>query len=115
MIDAFNLDDAILRVATKVFGYKNQSEKAVEECAELIVAIKHFNSGKVSKEDLASEIADVYIMCQQLAMYVGPAMVDQQVSTKCIRLRERIEETRFTHDQAELSRAHSQKPTPGQS
>ena len=54
----------ILEAAIKTFGERNQEEMAVEECAELITAIKHKHRGR--EHNIAEEIADVEIMLEQL-------------------------------------------------
>jgi NTP pyrophosphatase (non-canonical NTP hydrolase) len=43
-----------------------QKKIAIEELAELITAILHFERNKISKQDLISEVADVEIMLKQL-------------------------------------------------
>jgi len=53
------------------WGENSQLMKAVEECAEFIVALFHAKSGKVSDIDLASEIADVMIIAMAAARSVG--------------------------------------------
>ena len=54
----------ILEAAIKTFGEIAQEEMAVEECAELITAIKHKHRGR--EHNIAEEIADVEIMLEQL-------------------------------------------------
>ena len=54
----------ILTTAIRTFGEKEQECQAIEECAELIVAINHKHRGRDS--NIAEEIADVEIMLEQL-------------------------------------------------
>lgn len=54
----------ILELAIRVFGERAQEEKAIEECAELICALSHKHFGRSA--NIAEEIADVEIMCEQL-------------------------------------------------
>lgn len=82
------------------YGIDAQKEIAVEECAELIVAIKkndrkNFATGKEVANSLAeigSEIADVMIMCEQLAYLYGiEEVVKEQIEYKISRQFERME------------------------
>lgn len=42
-----------------------------EECAELINALCKYKRGRVTDSDVITEIADVMIMCEQMAYYFG--------------------------------------------
>jgi NTP pyrophosphatase (non-canonical NTP hydrolase) len=69
---------------------------AVEELAELIKAVckflRHGSLTKTVKDEVAGEIADVQIMCEQLTLMFG---IEQEVGiakmAKLQRLKERIE------------------------
>ena len=54
--------------ACQLWGYQAQFYQAIEECAELIVAINHFTRYKSSDNlrNVAEEIVDVEIMLEQL-------------------------------------------------
>ena len=80
----------ILRDAVSTFGVVPQFEMAIEECAELIVAIRGFDRGKNSRADVIDEIADVTIMCEQLKQMFGPDWVEDRIEFKINRLRARI-------------------------
>jgi len=81
------------------YGIDAQKEIAVEECAELIVAIKNNDrraaTGKEVANSLAeigSEIADVKIMCEQLAYLYGiEEVVNEQIEFKIARQFDRME------------------------
>jgi NTP pyrophosphatase (non-canonical NTP hydrolase) len=90
MIDNSYLNMAVLKAAIKTWGEEAQLELAQEECAELIVAINHFKRGRVDAYKVAEEIADVYLMCQELALIVGEEKVEQVIKDKIARTRERI-------------------------
>lgn len=53
------------------WGEKAQYEQAVEECAELIATLQHFGRGKVDREVVVDELADVYLMLGQLIYMFG--------------------------------------------
>lgn len=75
------------------YGMDAQSGKAVEECAELIVAIEHMKKKRwlpqdevAALENLAGEIADVRIMCEQIAYLYGiEEVVKEQIDFKIAR------------------------------
>lgn len=77
-------------VITK-FGFDAQKAMAVEECAELINALCKEKRGRATDEDIITEIADVQIMCEQLAIIYGKEKVRQERLRKLLRLHERIQ------------------------
>lgn len=81
------------------YGIKSQEQVAIEECAELIQAITKSNRPvNGAKEfvmrlgDVAGEIADVLIMCEQLAYLYGIGeLVKEKIDFKIARQLERME------------------------
>lgn len=71
-------------------GGKYQAMKAVEECAEMTAALMHFFSDRALMEEVITEIADVQIMCEQLALMFGPAEVEREKQRKLERMKERL-------------------------
>ena len=72
------------------WGFPSQIEMLVEECAELIVAVKHFNRER--HEDvlpLINEIADVEIMLEQMRRIFDCELIDMVKRKKLTRLAER--------------------------
>jgi NTP pyrophosphatase (non-canonical NTP hydrolase) len=77
----------ILKKAMQLFNWNDQLAQLMEECAELTVLCNHIRRGrskplenKKDAEDLASEIADVQIMIEQLTLYY-PAL-QEEISSK---------------------------------
>lgn len=62
----------------------------VEECSELTNAICKFRRGRVNEDDIITEIADVMIMCEQMAAYFGKDKVALEKENKLERLEERL-------------------------
>ena len=81
------------------YGIDAQNGKTVEECAELIVAIEHMKKKRWLPQDvlaalanLAGEIADVRIMCEQIAYLHGIGeLVNEQIEYKISRQLGRME------------------------
>lgn len=66
-------------------------EQCEEECAELILALKHYKRGKADKYAVCEEIADVMIMAEQMAMLFGCTEVMEIKNDKLTRLHGLIE------------------------
>ncbi len=54
--------------AIKTFGPKHQIIKAIEELSELVTALARYSLGEGNLDNIAEEIADVEVMCEQLIM-----------------------------------------------
>lgn len=76
----------IYEKAVRHFGIYAQYEQAIEEAAELIVAVRHYKRGRVSLQDIASEVADMEIMCSQLRCIIGEDTVQKEKEMKLGRL-----------------------------
>lgn len=82
----------IMLSAVMAFGFKSQKEMAKEECAELIDALCKEVRGRASEEEVVTEIADVMIMMEQLALIYGPERVAIEKARKLDRLEHRLRE-----------------------
>jgi NTP pyrophosphatase (non-canonical NTP hydrolase) len=78
----------IYEKSVKYFGVKAQFDKANEELLELGLAIHHFQDAKIDLKGIATEIADVEIMCAQLRVIIGEEIVNAEKAIKLSRLRE---------------------------
>lgn len=68
------------------WGEDAQYDQAVEECAELIAALKHFRRGKVNQQAVIDELADVTLMVGQLTWMFGAERVEESVQKKLEKL-----------------------------
>lgn len=73
------------------YGWYKQELQATEEMGELLAVLNQHKRGKVSREDVISEIADVMVMCEQLALIYGKTEVKQEMFMKLERLNDRID------------------------
>lgn len=74
------------------FGYTTQVHKAIEEMAELTdVLMKNFH-GRAKPEQIITEIADVVICMEELALHFGVKEVYDEKERKIQRLAERLKE-----------------------
>lgn len=99
--DEIRLDDRdmdTLDAALDEYGVDAQFEMMEEECAELLVASKHRKRGKLGDDpdgEFVDELADVMILCDQLALVFGPKHVERRVQQKLDRLRGRLPPEHF--------------------
>lgn len=78
---------ASAKQALTVFGKVRQQHKAIEECNELAVAVAHWASYKVTDAEVAAEVADVLLMCEQLGLMLGRDVVNTAIKLKLEKLR----------------------------
>ena len=85
------MDKVISRAIVK-YGIKNQSIVAVEELSELQKEICKAQRGMLNKEHFIEEMADVWIMCEQLKLMYNITDADVQavVNRKIERLRRNV-------------------------
>ena len=84
-----NLEE-ICKFAVDKFGMEKQTWQAIEEMGELISAINHYNRNRADLKDVCTEIADVQIMMEQLAIIYGKEDVASERKYKLERLKERL-------------------------
>ncbi|MDA3904106.1 MAG: antitoxin [Desulfuromusa sp.] len=73
------------------WGEDAQYDQTVEECAELIAALKHFRRGKVNQQAVIDELADVTLMLGQLTWMFGTERVKESVQKKLEKLHKLLE------------------------
>ena len=97
----------LLQKAISVYGAVAQTDMAIEEMGELIVAINHYRRGRVGMDAVKEEIADVMIAMKQLAMIYGEAGVEIFIEKKMQRLEQRltIHEAKYKENQNNLKKA----------
>ena len=86
-------DRETFRAAVETWGIDAQADMAEEEAAEFIAASKHYARGKVDADELVDELADIRIMQEQLAEFIGRKRVDRRIQEKMDRLRERLDQS----------------------
>lgn len=80
----------IYRKAVETYGVEAQTKMAIEEMAELTNALMKYARGRVTIADIVEEVADVYVMMQQLAIIYGPKTVQLLIDYKTQRLAKRL-------------------------
>ena len=81
----------ILTDAIYTYGEDSQIWMAIEEMSERSNALAKYRRGRVTKKDICEEIADVEIMCFQMASIFGNTDVEEILQTKMERLKRRLE------------------------
>lgn len=82
--------DETIRRAIKTYGKDSQTQMLFEEMAELQNAICKLSRGRGTAGDVCEEIADVMIMCFQMAQIFGTKAVEQAANFKMLRLKDRL-------------------------
>lgn len=88
-----NIDKEIIVKSIQHYGQDNQSTVCMEECAELIQAISKAKRGKIDKNNMEEEIADVLICIEMLKlMYmISDEKINKWIEKKQAREAERME------------------------
>lgn len=64
------------------YGKLMQMEQTEEECMELGLTLRHYRRGKASDADVVTKVADISIMCRQLARIFGEDRVREEIDRK---------------------------------
>ncbi len=83
--------DKIYQKTINKWGEEAQYDQTVEECAELIAALKHFKRGKASSQTVIDELADVTLMLGQLRWMFGAERIEAAVEKKLEKLNALLE------------------------
>lgn len=85
---------AIIYEALMTYGNEKQLDMVIEESAELIVSINKLKRNGLlrEKKNVLTEIADVYVMLEQLKIIadVGEVELENEIHLKVNRLKERL-------------------------
>lgn len=82
--------EEVYKKALSEYGFWDQVEMVHEECAELINALCKLKRNRCEWSDVITEIADVMIMCEQMAFYFGKERVRAEKERKLQRLKEKL-------------------------
>lgn len=77
--------------ALDTYGYHKQRLMVFEECAELINALAKADRGRSDVGDIITELADVSIMVEQMAVFFGYENFEKEKKRKIERLKQRLE------------------------
>lgn len=78
----------LYKKAIDTWGIEAQRNMAFEELGELNTALARDRRGRVTKEEIITELADVTIMCEQLAFFLGYEDYEKEMDNKLKRLRD---------------------------
>lgn len=92
LITEIKIDRNIISNSIQHYGKNNQSTVCMEECAELIQAISKAKRGKINRDNMIEEIADVLICIEMLKqMYmISEDKINKWIEKKQAREAERI-------------------------
>ncbi len=78
--------EKIYQATLNKWGSEAQYDQMIEECAELIAALKHYKRGRIGENEVIEELADVNLMLGQLSWMLGTEKVDQAITAKLNKL-----------------------------
>lgn len=92
LITGIKIDKGIIAESILRYGKNNQSTVCMEECAELIQAISKAKRGRINRDNMIEEIADVLICIEMLKqMYmISDEKINKWIEKKQAREAERI-------------------------
>ena len=70
------------------WGEEAQTNMLDEECGELITAVARFKRGRATHKDVMTELADVFIMVEQIATMMNYEDFEKELDRKLVRLRD---------------------------
>jgi len=79
----------IYKAAVDKWGVPAQMNMMVEECAEAILAIRHWDRKRISTEKMVEEFVDVFVMVNQMK-YIFPKEFQKMLAFKTMRLEKRL-------------------------
>ena len=74
--------------AINIWGVEAQRNMAFEELGELNTILARDRRGRATKEEILTELADVTIMCEQMAVILGYDNYEKELDRKLVRLRD---------------------------
>ena len=79
----------LYEAAINKWGVEAQRNMAFEELGELNTVLARDRRGRATAEDILTELADVTIMCEQMAVILGFEDYEKELDNKLIRLRDK--------------------------
>ena len=80
---------SLYKKAIETWGIEAQRNMAFEELGELNTILTRDRRGRATKEEILTELADVTIMCEQMAVILGFEDYEKELDNKLIRLRDK--------------------------
>lgn len=74
----------------KIFGLSSQTFMVMEECGELLNILAKAMRNRAKRDEIISELADVQIMCEQMAFFYGEREFIAEKERKLLRLKKRL-------------------------
>lgn len=80
----------LYKKALETWGIESQMFMVMEETGEMLNALAKANRGRSTKEEIITELADVSIMVEQMALYFGYSEFIDERNKKLERLEKRL-------------------------
>ena len=83
--------------ALDTWGIEAQVAMVMEETGEMLSALAKARRGRVTKDEIITELVDVSIMMEQMSVYFGLDEFRDEKARKLSRLKERLKEWKEKH------------------
>lgn len=84
----------LFKQALEQWGVHPQVNMVFEECSELINALSKCYRGRATKEDVITELVDVVVMAEQMAVLFGYEDYEKEMERKLLKFQEKLEKTK---------------------
>lgn len=81
----------LYRKAIEMWGVQALVMMVVEEVGEMLNALAKFNRDRSTPQDIITELVDVWILMEQMAVVFGVEQFEKEKEYKLQRLKERLE------------------------
>lgn len=81
----------LFKQAIEQWGVHPQIRMVFEECSELMNALAKTYRNRVTKQDVITELADVVIMCEQMAVVFGQEEYEAELERKLEKMKKKLE------------------------
>ena len=81
----------LYRKAIDVWGVPAQVMMVMEETGEMLNAMAKYDRGRASEDDVITELVDVSILMEQMAVVFGMDKFKNEKERKLLRLKERLD------------------------
>lgn len=85
---------SLFKRAIEQWGVHPQVRMVFEECSELMNALAKTYRCRATKEDVITELADVAILVEQMAVVFGYEEYEKEIERKLEKFKQKLEETK---------------------
>ena len=85
---------SLFKQAIEQWGVHPQIRMVFEECSELMNALAKTYRNRATKQDVITELADVVILCEQMAVVFGQEEYEAELERKLEKFKKKLEDSK---------------------